>query len=218
MVIVCPRYRSVEVRPRVADTNESMLSITGENASTTVYANVIDSPPINGFVPYVAVAVTDERSYETYDVDAYPQSSVVGDYLTSSPESDYLIGLFDTGASAHIINAYDAITSGIYDADLITSFPISLIGAAYDVNAIVSQPLAIFTNGLEAIDANTLLVDDSMMVGQSNVAVIVGDVVESPNLPTVVGSPLAFFFTSSVIANFCLACSLHCLGQNLRGL
>ena len=36
------------------------------------------------------------------------------------------------------------------------------------------------------------------MVGQSNVAIIVGDVVESPNLPTVVGSPMAFFFTTVI--------------------
>jgi hypothetical protein len=43
-----------------------------------------------------------------------------------------------------------------------------------------------------------MLADDSNMVGQSNVAIIVGDIVESPNLPTVVGSPLALFYTSVI--------------------
>lgn len=191
----CPRPAKLLPKTAVAE-NESTLSMMSTDAATTVYTNVIDSPPINGFVPYVTVALTDERSYEMYDADAYPHYSVVGDYLTSNPESDYIIGLFDTGASAHIINAYDAITAGIYDADLITSFPVTLSGAAYDIDALVSQPLAIFTDGIKAIDPNTLLFDDSNMVGQSNVAVAVGDFIESPNLPTVVGSPLAFFFTA----------------------
>lgn len=192
-------YRSIELRRKVADTNDrSVTSTASDYAATAVYANIINSPPINGFAPYVTVAITNERSYETYDMDAYPQYSVVGNYLTGNPESDYLIGFFDTGASAHIINAYDAITAGVYDADLVTSFTTTLIGATDDVNALVSQPLGIFTDGLESVDANTLLVDDSNMVGQSNIAVIIGDIVESPNLPTVVGSPLAFFFTTVI--------------------
>jgi len=170
---------------------------TGQ-ATTTVLVNVIDSPPIDGTVPWVAVAVTDERSYELYDADAYTEYSVVGNYLTANPASDYAIGIFDTGSSAHIISVYDAIAAGIYDANLVTSYTVTLGGATADANAFVSHPLAFFTDGLAAIDPNTLLVDDSNMVGQSNVAIIVGDIVESPNLPTVVGSPLAFFFTTVI--------------------
>jgi hypothetical protein len=191
------RHRPVELRPRIIET-ESPLSIKSDDVAETVYANVISSPPINGFAPFISVAITDERSYGWYDVDVYPQNSVVGNYLTGNPESDYIIGFFDTGASAHVINVYDAIISGIYEADLVTSFTITLIGVTHNIDALVSQPLAIFTDGLQAIDANTLLVDDSNMVGQSNVSVIVGDIVESPNLPTVVGSPLAFYFTTVI--------------------
>jgi hypothetical protein len=87
---------------------------------------------------------------------------------------------------------------GIYDADLVTSFTVTILGATGQVDALVSQPLGIFTDGLSAIDPGTLLADDSNMVGQSNVATIVGDIIESPNLPTVVGSPMAFFFTTVI--------------------
>jgi hypothetical protein len=174
------------------------FSATAQNTKTTVFENVIESPPIDGFVPYVTVAATDASSGEIYDVDAYTEYSVTGDYLTGSPQTDYAIGIFDTGSSAHIINAADAGIMGIYDADLVTSFTVTILGATGQVDALVSQPLGIFTDGLSAINPDTLLADDSNMVGQSNVATIVGDIIESPNLSTVVGSPLAFFFTTVI--------------------
>jgi hypothetical protein len=178
--------------------SKSTLTATTEGAGTEVFTNVINSPPIDGFVPYVTVAVTDASSGELYDTGAYTEYLVTGNYLTGSPQTDYAIGIFDTGSSAHIINAADAGIMGIYDADLVTSITITILGATGQVDALVSQPLGIFTDGLSAINPNTFLADDSNMVGQSNVATIVGDIIESPNLPTVVGSPMAFFFTTVI--------------------
>ncbi len=207
--------RPVEVQPRTKELKtESTAATTTEGITTAVFANVINSPPIDGFLPYVTVAITDERSSDLYDVDAYPQYSIVGNYLTGSPESDYAIGIFDTGSSAHIINAYDALTTGIYDADLVTSFTVTILGATGQIDALVSQPLGIFVDGLAAINANTLLADDSNMVGQSNGSTIVGDIVESPNLPTIVGSPLAFFFTTVIKNSKTVALSID--GDEIR--
>ena len=189
--------RPIELRTRAVEPKTESATLTTSEAGSAVYENVISAPPINGFVPYVTVAITDKRS-DTSDYDVYTQYSITGNYLTENPESDYAFGIFDTGASAHVINVYDAFITGIYDADLITSFQVTLTGAVNDVNAFVSQPLGIFTDGLGAIDANTLLADDSNMAGQSNVAVIIGDIAESPLLPTVVGSPLAFFYTTVI--------------------
>ena len=183
--------KTIQAEPAFAD-------MATAETTTTVFASVIDTPPIDGFVPYVAVAITDKRSYGLYDGDAYTEYSVDGTYLTGTPASDYAIGIFDTGSSAHIISVYDAEVTGVNDADLVSSLTVTLIGATTDVNGFVSHPLGFFADGLAAIDPNTLLVDDSNMVGQSNVATIVGDIVESPNLPTVVGSPLAFFFTTVI--------------------
>ena len=173
-------------------------AMTAGSAGAMAFANVINSPPIDGFVPYVVVAATDASSGELYDMDAYTEYWVTGNYLTGSPQTDYAIGIFDTGSSAHIINAYDAEIMGIYDADLVTSITVTILGATGEALALVSQPLGFFTDGLSAIDPDTLSADDSNMVGQSNVATIVGDIIESPNLPTVIGSPLAFFFTTVI--------------------
>lgn len=191
--------KPVHLQQRIsAPQMKQTLTATAQNAETIVFTNIIESPPIDGFVPYVTVAATDASSGELYDMDAYTEYSVTGSYLTGSPQTDYAIGIFDTGSSSHIINAYDAGIMGIYDAALVTSFTVTIVGATGQAVALVSQPLGIFTDGLSAINPGTLLADDSNMVGQSNVATIVGDIIESPNLPTVVGSPMAFFFTTVI--------------------
>lgn len=163
-------------------------------SQTAVIANVIDSPPIDGFVPWIAVAATD-AAMDIYELDAIPATSVTGSYLTASPQTDYTIGLFDTGASTSIMNCDAAVQTGIYGAGLVTSSIVYLSGATSDAEAYVSHPLGIFIDGLGAIDANGTL-NDSGMVGEENVAIVVGDPVSSPNLPTAIGAPMAVFFAA----------------------
>ncbi|MBN1807399.1 MAG: aspartyl protease family protein [Sedimentisphaerales bacterium] len=165
----------------------------------SVMANVIDSPPIDGFVPLIAVTVTDEHS-DDFDWVAQTQMSVTGRYLTDNPETDYTIGLFDTGASTHILSFAGANRTGVYDADLITDNMIEILGATNSVLGLVSKPLAIFADGLAAIEPNGVTLDASNMVGQSNVSVIVGDLPPEgqPDLPTVVGSPMSVNFVTVI--------------------
>ena len=165
----------------------------------SVMANIIDSPPIDGFVPRIVVTVTDESS-DDFDWVAQTHMSVVGRYLTENPETDYTIGLFDTGASAHIISHAGANRTGIYDADLITSSMVEIQGATNSVLGLVSKPLAIFIDGLAAIEPNGMTLDSSNMVGQSNVSVMVGDMPppDKPDLPTVAGSPMSVNFVTVI--------------------
>lgn len=172
-----------------------------------IVANVIDSPPIDGFVPYIAVSVTDERFDELDSIfDAYPQPSVVGNYLTANPQSDYAIGLFDTGASAHVIGNNSANRTGIFDAvpSLVTSNIVEITGVTGSVDAWVSQPLGIFIDGLGAIEPNGMLLDTSGIVGQSNVSVAIGQTraPNAPDLPTVIGSPMAVYFAAEFRNDF----------------
>jgi hypothetical protein len=161
--------------------------------------STIDSPPIAGFVPLIAVAVTDKRSDDT-DWVAEPHMSVVGRYLTENPATDFTIGLFDTGASSNIISNAGAIRTGIYSSDLLTPNTVEIVGATNSVFGGVSQPLGVFMDGLAAIDQNTMTLDDSNMVGQSNVSVIVGDIPgpNEPDLPTVIGSPVSVYFVTAI--------------------
>jgi predicted aspartyl protease len=165
----------------------------------TVMVNVIDSPPIAGFVPRVAIAVTDRRSTDD-DWAAQTHMSVVGRHLTNSPETNFVIGLFDTGASTHVVGYAAASRTGIYAADLLTPSETELVGAVSSVFARVSHPLAIFMDGLAAIDTDSMTLDESRMVGQSNVSVVVGDEPEpdQPDLPTVIGSPMSVYFVTVI--------------------
>jgi len=186
-----PRY------PRTAP----LLEPPTQQLIAPIIAIVFDSPPVDGFVPWIAISVTDARSYQWYDTTAYAESSVTGNYLTANPQSDYAIGIFDTGASASLISDDDAFQTGIYDAGLVTSSPVILQGVVGDALAWASQPLGIFIDGIDAIEPNGLLIDDSRMVGETNVSIIVGDAIESPNLPTAIGAPLAVYFSAAFCNN-----------------
>jgi len=174
-----------------------LAPLAEESAATgPIFAAVIDSPPIGGFVPLVAVAVTDKRHYWADMIfDANDTNSVEGSYLTANPEADYAIGIFDTGASGHVI-AHDAATQAGLSGSYLTSTMVEISGVTGSVWAIVSQPIGIFVDGIGAIEPNGLLYDTSGMVGEWNTAIDVGDAIESPNLPTVIGSPLSVYFAT----------------------
>jgi len=172
-----------------------LAPFTGKS-TTPIFATVIDSPPINGFVPYIAAAVTDKRHPEEDMIFAANDANTVeGNYLTANPETDYAIGIFDTGASAHVIS-YDGASQAGLSGSYLTSTMIELSGVTGSVWAWVSQPIGIFADGLGAIEPNGMLYDTSGMVGEWNTAVSVGDAVESPNLPTAIGSPLSVYFAA----------------------
>jgi hypothetical protein len=173
-----------------------LLPLGGQSAGP-VFATVIDSPPIDGFVPWVAVGVTDKRHpWSDWIFDANDTNSVEGNYLSANPEADYAVGIFDSGASAHVM-AHDAATQGGLSGDYLSPAPmIEISGVTGSVLAAVSQPIGIYVDGIGAIEPNGLLYDTSGMVGEWNTAILVGDAVESPNLPTVIGSPLSVYFAA----------------------
>ncbi len=170
-----------------------------ESAKLQALTNIIDSPPVAGFVPWIAIAITDERS-DDLDWVAEAHMSVVGNYLTDSPEEDFVIGIFDTGASSILVSYDGADCAGIFDADLLTTSIIEIGGATSSSFVTVSQPLGVFIDGMAAIDPNSMTLDDSNMVGQSNVAIGVGDVVApgEPGVPTVIGTPMSVYFVTAI--------------------
>jgi len=193
--------RQPRVMHKVAQSTQpnSAVSLMGLLSTPTVRVNVIDSPPIAGFVPWIAVGVTDKRS-DDFDWAAEAHMSVVGNPLTNSPQADFAIGLFDTGASVHLMGYEAAVRTGIYGADLLTPSEIELIGAVNSVFAGVSHPLAVFIDGLAAIDANEMTLDSSNMIGQSNVSIVVGEQPDPgrPDLPTAIGAPMSVNFVTVI--------------------
>lgn len=192
------RRRPKVVRKEILSADEvSGFALLAQQSTTPVFVTVIDSPPIDGFVPWIATIITDER-LGILEIDAIPTTSVIGDPLPpSNPQSDYVISIFDTGASVHIIGEAAAIKAGL-SGPYLTSNMIEILGATASAYAWVSEPIGLFIDGLGAIEPNGLLIDDSGMVGETNVSILVGDSIESPNLPTVVGTPLSVYFTTAV--------------------
>lgn len=184
---------------RIMTTSQYLASL--DSLAGTVTVTVIDSPPVDGFVPWVIVSVTDERLDEL-ELDGLPESSVVGHYpIGIDPQTDYVVGIFDTGASAHVMGHADATRAGLFNnsTKFITSNTSIISGVVGSVDAWVSQPLGLFIDGLGAIDPNGLLLDMSGMRGESNVAIMVGEnPVDRPDLPTVIGTPLSVFFTTAI--------------------
>jgi len=181
------------IGPRV----EHQILLSAQEPISQIVATVIDSPPLNGFIPWIVVAVTDERLDEL-ELDAVPHSSVVGKFLAREPDTGYGIGIFDTGASTNIISALDAARTGLFDytPSLLTASSIEIFGVTGSANVWVSQPLGLFIDGLNAVEPNGLSLDHATMVGQSNVSIGVGDPIDSPNVPTAIGSPMSVFFTA----------------------
>lgn len=174
------------------------LEGAGEQLMMPLVAAVIESPPIDGFVPWIATVVTDERS-DFGELDAVVQTSVDDDYLTATPQADYAIGIFDTAASAHVMGNAAASRAGLFSGGHITTNTITIAGVTGSVEAWVSQPLGVFVDGLGAIEPNGLLWDRSGMVGQSNVSIAVGQtpLPDAPDLPTAIGSPLSVYFAAA---------------------
>jgi hypothetical protein len=187
---------------RLASLKDSAAKSTGP-----VVATVIDSPPVDGFIPWIAVSVTDSRS-EELDLFAYYENSVVGNHLTPSPQIDYTIGLFDTGSSSHLMGYAAAIQAGLFDGypdysdfDYVTQHEIEITGVTGSVDAWVSDPMGLFIDGLSAIDSNDPVhgsLDLGGMMGESNVSILVGQTLlpDANELPTVVGSPLSVYFST----------------------
>ena len=176
----------------------AVVGNTGPSASTVFgYDIEVDSPPVDGFVPWITVSVTDKNAGEL-NFEAVPRDSVVGRYPAGvDADEDYVIGLYDTGASAHVMGYGAGRQTGLYSGGLITSNQTIISGVTGAVNASITYPLGVFVDGLHAIDSGTLRLDRSSMKGQSNVSIVVGqNPGNHPDLPTAIGSPMSVYYTA----------------------
>ncbi len=195
-----------EVRFRVKDQPEQteVVPKAAASLSGSIGVSVIDSPPIDGFVPWVAITTTNKRLGEL-EMDAVPESSIAGQFTASNPQTDFAVGIFDTGASAHVMNYAGSVQLRLNNSTYLTQNEIAIAGVTGSVDAWVSQPLGIFIGGLNLLDqsggpgADAKLTDTSDMVGESNVSILVGQPPGSnPDLVTAVGTPMSVFYTASI--------------------
>ncbi|MDH4238712.1 MAG: aspartyl protease family protein [Phycisphaerae bacterium] len=195
-------HRPKRLRKKILSAEaSSQLAPLARESTAPVYANVIDSPPIDGFVPWIAVSPTNARS-DDMDWDAHDSPYLVGNYLTTYPQIDFAIGLYDTGAAANIMGNANAERAGVFDAELEGPYTTLLAGATGYVEANVSHPLGVFIDGLDAIDPYPYdpngILDMSSMVGEWNTSILLGLVPAygAPDLPTAIGAPMAAYYAA----------------------
>ena len=195
-----------EVRYRVKETGPaSDQSVTANALPQATAANVIDSPPLDGFVPWIAITTTDENLFDESITDAIPETDIMGQFTMSDPQSNFAIGIYDTGASSHVMGYANAQTLGIYNPDYLTDNTITVSGVTGQVDAWVTYPLAIYIGGLNILDPNDTpdreakLADTSAMAGESNVSILVGqEPGTNPDLVTAIGSPMSVYLAASI--------------------
>ncbi len=160
-----------------------------------VSALVIDSPPIDGFVPYVAISATGQST--TQD-EVARLSSTVGTLLPAR-QADFAIGLLDTGAGTFVMGHDAAVRLGVVGS-LVTPYTVEINGVTGSVNAFISAPIGLYADGLSAIDEVSGVLNNVDMMGEWNIAVAVGPTPApgQPDLPTVLGSPFAVYYAALV--------------------
>jgi hypothetical protein len=184
-----PRHEKIIV-PRAGVSSAAQAPST----ATSVTAAVTISPPINGFVPWVAVTATDASNWD--DWAAVPEPTVTGTYLAANPQNNYALGIFDTGAGTYVIGYNSSQTIGLQNPTYLTDYTSTITGVTGMVDATISESIAVFIAGLNAIDASRVL-DTSQLKGQSNVRVLVGqDNAPLPDIITAIGAPLAVYYTT----------------------
>ncbi len=175
-------------------------SSTLQNSSKTageVSVYTISNPPLDGFVPWIAVQATNKD--QNFDWFAYFSTSVLGYYLVLSPQTSYGIGLLDTGAGISVLSNAVATRVGLFSAGFNTGGTVPISGVTGTVDAWVSQPFGLWITGLQNIDP-ALNVNLASMVGEYNVSVAMGDVPGPgmPDLATAIGAPMAVYMASSI--------------------
>ncbi|MFC1765869.1 aspartyl protease family protein [Planctomycetota bacterium] len=189
---------------RSAGTPSLSLASPGNEYATTAVtpatlALEVNTPPVDGFVPWIAVVATDKRQADL-EMEAEVEHQLVGRVPTGrNPASDYVIGLFDTGASGSVVGYGDAMALGLYSSKLVGPAETVVGGVVGAVITSVSYPLGLFVSGLQALDAQTQELDTTQLMGQSNVAVVVGqNPGTDPDLPTAIGAPMSVYYATEI--------------------
>jgi hypothetical protein len=169
--------------------------------NTGVTAAVETAVPLAGFIPYVAVGMTDRALSGEFEFEHVVTSSLTGNALNPPMSDNYVVAVCDTGATQHVIGDADRTTLGL-TGPWITGNLIPLGGASGEIiYADVSERLGVFATGLESIDDSSGVLDTSGMVGHWNVSVAAfpeGQCGGSIVFPTLIGTPLSGFFDIAI--------------------
>ncbi len=179
---------------------DSVLSNNTKLTGKDITASIVEAPPISGFVPYITITATNQSkdNYGSMEQDFIAETDFATDnFLTDHPEMDFSVGIFDTGASSHIISYDCADKTGINISNLLTINTIEVAGVTGTATVLVSKPLGLFFGGLGAVDPCTKQINTAGLPGEWNISVSVAPSYE-PNIPTAIGTPFSVYYTTVI--------------------
>ncbi|MBC8378925.1 MAG: retroviral-like aspartic protease family protein [Planctomycetes bacterium] len=188
-----------------AESSPPSLTAAAFESTPAVISNVIDSPPVDGFVPWIVLTATNKR-LDDFTWNAEVESSVIGSFPSGiDPAHDYFVGIFDTGASAHVIGYENAVQAGLFNSNYLTTNTIEVSGVTGSIEALVSKPYALFMDGLDALEPNAvgqsemILSSTAGMIGESNISTIIAnDPGILPDLNTAIGTPMSVYYDTLI--------------------
>ena len=190
------RIRYLQEQPKAAAAMPSAAALPSANG------NVIDSPPVDGFVPWIVVVTTDE-ALDDLTWTATVEPALAGNLTASNIQDNYALGIFDTGASTHIFSYQNAVMAGLFNSTYKTNNTTTITGVTGSVDTWVSQPIGVFAKGLAALEPNSptdpeaKLTSTAGFVGESNVSILLGPNPGSlPDLNSAIGSPFSVYFNT----------------------
>jgi len=177
-------------------------------APSAAVSGVIDSPPVDGFVPWIVLTPTNKHlDAETTGIyEAFPSSYAGSPPAGTNPRTDFMIAIFDTGASSHVIGYYNAVRAGLYNSTYLTQKnKAEVTGVTGSVEARITWPYALFMAGLDVLEPNApgqsemILPSTAGLLGQYNVATLIGqNPGTKPDLATAVGTPMSVFYDTHI--------------------
>lgn len=155
--------------------------------------------PVVGFSPLVAISTSNRRIGGEFNFEHTLQpNGYVGTALTGQGDSNYVIGVLDSGSVADIFEGQAAAQLGI-TGQWVTGNTTPLGGPAGFVDGPVTERLGVFAQGLGAIQPDGKL-DLAALKGHTNVSGVIipqGAGVEF-TLPSIIGTPLMAFYDSVI--------------------
>lgn len=198
------RRRETAIR---AGSRQTIVSVNHRESSaatrSTAVAGVLPfpKPPLVGFSPLIAIATSDKREPSSADLafEHKVESSYIGAPLNFPASQNFVIGFLDSGADVDLAAGTFADILGL-NGFALTGNAIPIGGVGGTVDALISQPVAIFAAGLSAIgDAGSL--DTTQLVGHSNTSIVVAPTIDCGNgeiVTAVVGMPFMAFYNSVI--------------------
>ncbi len=170
--------------------------VLGVVLATLMFSVTLAEVPLEGFIPFVGMGLTDEYEDSTSGTATFfiaqPSDSPGGSPLGQGSSAYYDLALFDSGAATHILTN-EAYVGFDIDGEEFDGTNVQIVGGATgQVETVISDPLGVYIGGLaDRTGAGTsLTMNTNAMRGQTSFSLLSAPA-QGWDLPNIIGLPMA---------------------------